>query len=52
MTYQQLNINQKINAKGNSVAWGWERPKSIYRERNNDQWYWHLYKPEGLWNKH
>lgn len=38
MTYLDLNINQRINAKANEISvWGWH-VAPVYRRRNDEAW--------------
>jgi hypothetical protein len=48
MTYTELNIQQRINAKGNAgVMWG-DSAKNVLRMRDVQYWNFQMYDPQSL----
>ncbi len=45
MTYSDLNIHQKINAKGNALVYWGDKPKRVYRRRHDPIWDVEMYGP-------
>jgi hypothetical protein len=48
MTYTELNIQQRINAKGNALVCWQEKAKTLFRHRDDQVWNCKMYTPAKL----